>query len=124
MAEELPDELKLKLMKKFMRKVSGEASKKSEEKGEHVDPEKLVWSRLGDEKAEELLRKTKNLYPEAYSHVISLLAYMIQSGSLDVLDGYTLYAILQRLGIPVKPDIKIKFVKKGKEVDFKEYVEE
>lgn len=124
MAEELPDELKLRLMKKFMKKIGGEVSKKSEEEGEHVDLERLVWSRLGDEKAEELLRKTRNLYPEAYGHVISLLAYMIQSGSLDVLDGYTVYTILQRLGIPVKPDIKIKFVKKGREVDFKEYVED
>ncbi len=124
MAEELPEELKLKVMKKLMKKVAEESMKQSQQQNQVFDPEKLVWSKVSDDKAAELLKKTKNLYPEAYQDVIRVLAYLIQSGSISELDGYTMYAILQRLGIPVKPDLRIRFVKHGKEVDFKEYVED
>ncbi len=120
MADELPESIKLKLLKKMM---SSMAKSKQSEKNEQIDPEKLVWSRLSDEKAEELIRKAKTLYPGRYEYAIRVLAYLIQQGQLKELDGYTTLVLLNRLGIPVKPDLRIKFVKHGKEVDMKEYLE-
>ncbi|NPA99634.1 MAG: hypothetical protein GXO43_09680 [Crenarchaeota archaeon] len=121
MADELPESIKLKLLKKMMSslKTSGEQQEKKEE----IDPEKLVWSKLSDEKAVELMRKAKALYPAKYEYAIRVLAYLIQHGELDELDGYTTLVLLNRLGVPVRPDLRIKFVKHGKEVDMKEYLE-
>jgi len=99
------------------------ARNKQSEKDEQIEPEKLVWSLLSDEKAVELMRKAKTLYPGKYEYAIRVLAYLIQRGQLKELDGYTTLVLLNRLGIPVKPDLRIRFVKHGKEVDMKEYLE-
>ncbi|RLG84064.1 MAG: hypothetical protein DRO40_02545 [Thermoprotei archaeon] len=123
MAEELPESLRAKLLKKLWKetlKRAREAKDKEEQKS--IDTEKLVWSKLSDERAKELLEKTKSLYPEAYPYVIRILGALLVKGAVSELDGITVYGILQRLGIPVRPDLRIRFVKRGKEVDFKEYM--
>ncbi|OYT40945.1 MAG: hypothetical protein B6U89_00495 [Desulfurococcales archaeon ex4484_58] len=118
MAEELPESLKMKLLKKWMSE-----QRRVKEKESSVDPEKIVWEKLVDDRARELMSKAKHLYPDRYRYVIDILYRLIIEGSIKELDGYTTLLILHRLGVPVKPDLKIKFVKRGKEVDFKEYVE-
>jgi len=110
---------------KILRKWMSE-SKRGEPSGAEsrpLDVEKLVWSKLSDDRAVELLTKAKSLYPEAYPYVIQVFYELLNRGLVKELDGYTVYAVLQRLGIPVKPDIRIKFVKHGKEVSMKEYLQ-
>ncbi len=119
MAEELPESLKAKLLKKYMR----ELAKKPREKTV-VDIERIVWSKLGDEKAVELMEKAKNLYPQLYPLAIRVFYELLRRGVVREFDGYTTLVLLHRLGIPVKPDLRIKFVKKGREVSFKEYMED
>ncbi len=120
MAEELPEELRRKLLRKWMSSV---AKKPVEEKAaEKRDPEKIVWSALSDDRARELFRKARMLYPERYRAVIPALARAIEQGMIREIDGYTALVLLHRLGMPVRPDLRIRFVKRGKEVDFKEYM--
>ncbi len=123
MSEELPEELKRKLMEKFMKKIREE--KRAEEKAVErtVDPEKIVWNRLADDKARELMVKAKNLYPNEYPYVIRVFYELLRRGDVEEFDGYTTLLLLHRLGIPVKPSIRLKFVKHGKEVSFKEYAD-
>ncbi len=116
MAEELPESIRAKMIKKIMKNLA----KKEESKS--IKLEDYVLSRLSDERARELLEKTKSLYPQAYPYVIALFYKLLEKRVVEELDGYTVYTVLQRLGIPVKPDLRIRFVKHGKEVDFKEYV--
>ena len=119
MSEELPEKIKAKMLKKLMDRLS----KKSLEKGtQYENPEKIVWSRLADDKAKELMRKAKLLYPKAYPYVIDIFYRLLKQGVVNEFDGYTTYVLLHRIGVPVKPDLRIKFVKHGKEVDFKEYI--
>lgn len=121
MAEELPDHIKLKLLKKLM---DQHLKKNIEKKNEVVsDPEKFVWEKIVDERAEELLLKAKNFYPEKYRYAILVFYQLIRQGVIKELDGYTVYTLLHRMGIPVKPDLRIKFVKHGKEVSMREYLE-
>ncbi len=123
MSEELPEELKRKLMEKFMKKIR--EVKRAEEKAEEhvVDPEKVVWDHLSDDKARELMLKAKRLYPNEYPYVVRVFYELLRRGDVKEFDGYTTLLILHRLGIPVKPSIRLKFVKHGKEVSFKEYAE-
>ncbi len=119
MAEELPEELRRKLMRKWMRRLG----KQGEEKRDVAEnPEEIVWSRLSDEKARELFRKAKILYPARYRAAVRALAEAVKKGLLGEIDGYTALVLLHRLGMPVKPDLRIRFVKHGKEVSFKDYV--
>jgi hypothetical protein len=121
MSEELPDYLKMKLIKKFMSKIAAE--KRSEEKtSEEIDPEKIVWDKLADERAKELMYKAKKLYPDKYPLVIQVFYLLLKEGRVKEFDGYTTLLLLHRLGIPVRPELRIKFVKHGKEVDVSEYL--
>ncbi|ABN69399.1 hypothetical protein Smar_0286 [Staphylothermus marinus F1] len=122
MAEDLPDHLKMKLMKKIMSKVMRSSEEKKQIEKEKTDPEKIVWEKLSDERARELMSKAKVLYPDKYPLVIQVFYALIQQGKINEFDGYTTLLLLHRLGVPVKPDLRIRFVKHGKEVDMKEYL--
>ncbi len=119
MAEELPEHLRIKLMKKLMIEASKKVSEKEEKK---TDPEKIVWEKLSDEKAKELMYKAKTLYPNRYPLVIQVFYALLQQGKIKEFDGYTTLVLLHRLGVPVKPDLRIRFVKHGKEVNMKDYL--
>jgi hypothetical protein len=121
MSEELPDYLKMKLMRKFMSKIAAER-KREEKPLEEEDPEKIVWGKLADERARELMYKAKKLYPDKYPLAIQVFYLLLRDGKVKEFDGYTTLLLLHRLEIPVKPELRIKFVKHGKEVDMSEYL--
>ncbi len=120
MSEDLPDTLKLKLMKRIMNKAAREWEKTTGHSIE--DPEQLVRAN-SDEKALELLDKIKLKYPEIYSVLISELYRAIKSGKIASMSGALVYNIITMLNLDVKPDIKIKFVKRGREVGLRDYIE-
>ncbi|MEM0377760.1 MAG: hypothetical protein QXP68_01010 [Thermosphaera sp.] len=122
MSEDLPVELRLKLYRKYLTKLGskGEDTVKKEEDKE--DPEKKVWSALSDERAQEIMSKIKMKYPEVYDLLIRELYKAIRQGVIEKLDGLTLLSIARGIGLDIKPDLRIKFVKNGKEVDMKEYL--
>jgi hypothetical protein len=120
LSDELPDELKLKMLRKLMQ---SQASKRDEKQVSPEDPEKVVYSKLSDDRAMELVEKTKQLYPSEYRTVVEVLYELVKRGVVEKLDGLTVLAVLERLGLDVKPDLRIRFVKRGKEVGLDEYVE-
>ncbi|RLG87263.1 MAG: hypothetical protein DRO15_05150 [Thermoprotei archaeon] len=122
MSEELPLSLRQKLLKEMLRAYSSKLSKKEQKP---QSPRDIVMSMLSDERGREILEKATRLYPEATEYALSIIAKLIEQGVIKSLDAITLLTLLNRLGVPVKPDIKIKFVKRGgREVSFKEYVED
>lgn len=118
MSEELPETLRKKLLEKMMKEA---ARRQAVETMKEEDPEKIVWSKLSDEKARELMYKAKVMYPQLYPYAVKVFYMLLKQGSVDEFDGYTTLVLLNRLGIPVKPSIRLRFVKHGKEVGFKEY---
>lgn len=123
LSEDLPESLKKRILKKWISnsKRIDESNKSSIEA---VNIEKIIYDKLIDERAVELLNKVKILYPDKYPVVLKILYELINKKVISELDGYTVYIILNNyLNIPVKPDIRIKFIKRGKEVDLKEYLE-
>jgi len=115
----LPDHLRIKMLKKMLSKSM---DKKSLASGE-ADVEKIVWDKLVDDKARELMGKARSLYPDKYMFVLRVFYELIRSNSVKEFDGYTTLVLLHRLGVPVKPDMRIKFVKDGREVDMREYLD-
>ncbi|MEZ0393828.1 MAG: hypothetical protein ABWK00_02100 [Desulfurococcaceae archaeon] len=120
MSDELPEELRTKLMKKLMAEAARRARATSEQQ---EDPEKVVRSRLADERAEELHDKVRALYPSFYEPIVRALYDLLKRGAIEEVDGLLVLSIVRRLGLRVTPDLKLRFVKHGKEVDFKDYVE-
>lgn len=122
--EDIPEELLLKKMKKYLSTMSKAGQERSRQVAEQEDPEKYVWSKLSDERAVELMEKLKQLHPDVYSALVPELHRVLKQGLLKELDGLTIYAIIRRLGLDIRPELRIRFVKDGKEVDFKEYTED
>jgi len=120
LSEELPDTLKLKLLKRAFHQVLKEREKSLELLNE--DPEKYVYAK-SDEKAVELLEKIKVKYPEIHDELIRELYKVLKSGKISSISGTLIYNLVNMLNLDVKPDIRIKFVKHGKEVDLKEYLD-
>ena len=120
--EELPPSLRKKLLEKAMKMIID----KSRAKQEYVppSPREMVLNVLADERARELLERAEREYPEATRYAISVIARLIQAGYVRELDAETLLILLNNLGVPIRPEIRIKFVKKGKEVSLKEYLED
>lgn len=119
MSDELPDTIKLKLYKKVLSRV---ATQQKQQHLQQEDPEKVVYSKLSDDKAIELLEKLKLKYPDVYSVLVNELYKAIKSGLVSSIDGYTVQGIINALGLDIKPELRIKFVKHGKEVDLKDYL--
>jgi DNA-binding TFAR19-related protein (PDSD5 family) len=119
-SDELPDSLRLKLYKKYVSAITRKSSEVDKTRVEK--PEDVVWSKLTDEKARELMNKLKALYPDIYQVLVGELYKLLKDGVLKELDGLTVYSIIKALGLNIRPDIRIKFVKDGKEVDLDEYM--
>ena len=115
MSEEIPEHLKLKIYRKLMTQIS-------QQKQQTEDPEKIVYSKLADEKAVELMNKLKTKYPDVYRTLVNEVYRAIKNNVISEIDGYTLYQLFQTLGLDIKPDLRIKFIKHGKEVDLKDYL--
>jgi len=121
-SDELPESLRMRLYKKYVSMLAAKNTiDKSSEPREN--PEEVVWSRLSDDRAQELMTKLKALYPDIYKPLIQELYRLIKNNTLRELDGLTVYSIIRSLGLDIKPELRIKFVKDGKEVDMNEYLE-
>ncbi|MEM0031251.1 MAG: hypothetical protein QXV54_05040 [Desulfurococcaceae archaeon] len=118
-SDELPDSIKLKLYRKLVLKAISSKDQQKEE-----NPEKIVYSKLADDKAVELMNKLKIKYPEIYRTIIDELYKAIKNNVISSIDGYTLYELFNALGLDIRPDVKIKIVKHGKEVDLTTHLKE
>jgi len=122
MSEDLPLSLKMKLYSKYLKML-----KEKEERGreEVKSPKDIVLEHIVDERAHELLRQSEEQYPEATNYAISVIAELIKQGVIKEIDGELMLALLNRLGVPVRPEVRIRFVKRGgREVSLKEYLED
>ncbi len=119
--EDLPPEIRLKLLKLQRKILSKSASPKEEERR---DPKQIVLSVLSDERAKEVLKAAEEQYPQIINEIIEALAKYIVENNIKSIDAYELYQILLALGLNVRLPLKIKVVKGGKEISFEEYVKE
>lgn len=121
MSEDL--ELKRLQLKRMMKMVSqlGEAPKKEALPPPPAQtPLETVRKNLGY-KGEEVLQAALEQYPEETRAVVEKLAQFIKSGKItEPIDGGDLYNLFKALGIRVKLDTKIMYVKRGEAKDLRE----
>ncbi len=118
MTEELPPSLRMKLYAKYLK-----MAKKKEEEKQPKSPKDIVLEKIVDDRALEILKLAEEQYPEATNYAISVIAELVKQGVITEIDGETMLVLLNRLGVPVRPEIRIRFVKRGgKEVSLKEYL--
>lgn len=117
-SDELPDYIKLKLYKKLVSRATNTKEQQEE------NPEKIVYSKLADDKAVELMNKLKAKYPEIHKTLIEELYKAIKNNIISIIDGYTIYELFNALGLDIRPDIRIKIVKHGKEKDLTTHLRE
>ncbi len=122
MSEDLPLSLRMKLYSKYLKMLK---EKEEHDRGEVKSPKDIVLEHVVDERARELLRQAEEQYPEATNYAISVVAELIKQGVIKEIDGELMLALLNRLGVPVRPEVRIRFVKRGgREVSLKEYLED
>ncbi len=122
--EELPPTLKMKLYSRILRKLSEAQKEREVQKQQQVSPRKIVEQVLVDEKAKEFLERAYREYPDAADYAVSVIAELVRKGYIKEIDGVLMLQLLNRLGVPIRPEMKIRFVKRGgKEVSLKEYLE-
>ena len=120
MSEELPLELRIKLLEKQKRLIE-EKLKREKQKTFKYKPKEVVLSVL-DEKAKEVFAEAERQYPHLIGYVTEILAKYIIENKVKHMDAYQLYNILIALGLRVRLPLKIKFVRHGKEFSVEEYV--
>lgn len=122
MLEDLPLELKRKLLKK-QREIIEEYFKRQKNRELKRKPKEIVLSVL-DEKAKEVFAEAEKQYPGVMDYITEVLAKYIIEKSVKSIDAYELYNLLLALGLEVRLPLKIKFVRHGKELSVEEYVKD
>ena len=118
--EDLPPEIRLKLLR-LQKKMLSRGKPREEER---KDPRQIVLSVLSDEKAVEVLKAAEGQFPQVIDKVIEALAKYIVENNVKSIDAYELYQLFLALGLNVRLPLKIKVVKGGKEISFEDYIKE
>lgn len=96
----------------------------SRRREEIINPEEYVRSHLTP-KAIEVLEAAKSQYPNIMPKVIKAIAEVIARGEVETpIDAITLLNTLRLIGLDVRLESKIKFYKKGKYMDIRQYLKE
>ncbi|MCD6113745.1 MAG: hypothetical protein J7J78_00400 [Thermoprotei archaeon] len=118
--EDLPPEIRLKLLR-LQKKMLSRGKPREEER---KDPRQIVLSVLSDEKAVEVLKAAEEQFSQVIDKVIEALAKYIVENNVKSIDAYELYQLFLALGLNVRLPLKIKVVKGGKEISFEDYIKE
>ena len=117
-------ELPLSFRKKLLELQKKMLAKKMLSHRSEPDPKSIVLKALEDERAKEVLEIAEAQYPEVTRAVIRGLAKLIVRGEIESIDAYTLYNIFLQLGLPLRLPIRIKFVKRGRELSIRDVLKE
>ena len=111
--------IQLKRMMKMASRLYQEEKPKEPEKPVNVFEK--IRPYLVD-RADEVLDSAKEQYPEEAEIVAKKLLTLIEQGILDKIDGPSLYNLLRNLGLRVKIDTRVMYVKRGESKDLSELI--
>ncbi|MEM0348973.1 MAG: DNA-binding protein [Candidatus Caldarchaeum sp.] len=121
MSEDL--ELKRLKLKKMMQLASMAAQAGAEQQQKPAPAETpldVVKKNLGP-RGDEVLQAALEQYPRETSAIVEKLAQLMKAGQItEPIDGGELYNLFRSLGLRVKLDTKITYVKRGEAKDLKE----
>lgn len=115
--------IKRRKLRELQKKVAQEQKGKEGDKNPLVDSDKVL-NRVFGYRAWEVFNTASAQYPEEMSEIKAALVKMADSGELTEIDGERLYVFLRNLGLRVRLETEIKFVKKGETKSLSEKLEE
>jgi programmed cell death protein 5 len=115
--------IKRRKLRELQKKVAQEQKGKEGDKKALVDSDKILNKVFGY-RAWEVFNAASAQYPEEISEIKAALVKMADSGELTEIDGERLYVFLRNLGLRVRLETEIKFVKKGETKSLSEKLEE
>ncbi|MDW8360157.1 MAG: hypothetical protein RMK31_06195, partial [Candidatus Caldarchaeum sp.] len=115
-------ELRRIQLKKMMSLAAQLAEKKKEPPPQQTPtPLEIVKANLGP-RGEEVLQEALAQFPEQTKLIVEKLAELIKTGRLtEPIDGGELYNLFRNLGLRIKIDTKILYVKKGEAKNLKDF---
>jgi len=112
--------LQLKKMMKLMSKLGAEKQQQEKPQTPEPTPLEIVKANLGY-RGEEVLAAALEEYPAETEVIVKRLAELIKAGQIQgPIDGGELYNLFRSLGLRVKVDTKIVYVKRGETKDLRE----
>ncbi|MEM0384519.1 MAG: DNA-binding protein [Candidatus Caldarchaeum sp.] len=117
------DDLELKRiqLRRMMSLAARMSEKKEQQPQQKQTPLDILKTHLGP-RGDEVLQAALEQYPNEAMAVVEKLAELVKSGRLqEKIDGGDLYSLFRSLGIRVKVDTKIMYVKRGEAKDLKEF---
>ncbi len=115
--------IKRRKLRELQKKVAQEQKGKEGDRKALVDSDKVLNKVFGY-RAWEVFNAASAQYPEETSEIKAALVKMADSGELTEIDGERLYVFLRNLGLRVRLETEIKFVKKGETKSLSEKLEE
>jgi len=114
-------ELKRLQLRRLMKLATrARVEKPPEPERKEPTPLDILKSKLGD-RGEEVLQAALDQFPEETMKIVEHLANLIKSGKVEAsIDGGMLYTLFRRLGLRVKVETSIKYVKHGEAKDISE----
>ncbi|HID04380.1 MAG TPA: hypothetical protein EYH45_05395 [Candidatus Caldiarchaeum subterraneum] len=121
----MPDDLELRRIQ--LRRMMQLASRVySPEEGVKKDKEGAdVFTRLRPylvERGDEVMEAARLQYPKEAEGLAKRLLELVESGHVDKIDGATLYNLFRSLGLRVKIETKLTYVKRGESKDLGELI--
>ncbi|MEM1943221.1 MAG: DNA-binding protein [Candidatus Caldarchaeum sp.] len=114
-------ELRRIQLRRLMSLAARMSEKKEQQPQQKQTPLDVLKPHLGP-RGDEVLQAALEQYPNEAMAVVERLAELVKSGHLpEKIDGGDLYSLFRSLGLRVKVDTKIMYVKRGEAKDLKEF---
>ena len=109
-----------RMMKLSLQLAAGQPKQAEAKQSTEPTPLEIVRAKLGP-KGDVVLEAALEQYPKETRQIVERLAQLIKSGSVEgPIDGGELYNLFRQLGLRVKLDTKIVYMKRGEARDLRE----
>ena len=119
----MEDDLELRRIQ--LRRMMKIASKLYQEESKQQEKPLSVFERIRPylvDRADEVMEAAREQYPREAELIANKLFTLIEQGILDKVDGPSLYNLFRSMGLRVRIDTKITYMKRGESKDLGELI--
>ena len=118
MSDKELEALKQKKLRELQKRMASQEQKKDQ-----IDNHKILET-IFQERAWEVFNTARAQFPGEMVKVEQLLVNLTQAGEISKMDGEQLYALLRKIGLPVRLNTTISYLSHGKTESLSEKIKE
>jgi len=118
MSDKELEALKQKKLRELQKRMASQEQKKDQ-----IDNHKILET-IFQERAWEVFNTARAQFPGEIVKVEQLLVNLTQAGEISKMDGEQLYALLRKIGLPVRLNTTISYLSHGKTESLSEKIKE